>query len=244
MCLPLGRHRLQFAPKAASNRFQYLLPVVPCSGVVDCGVLIKDPNMRTGLISVGTTVALASSCCMYSAVAQVGSDDPRSAALQERVENLEAYIKILRMFTPMTFYYTIAPGTRADPRSFCHAHGYDASTNVRPINGNALFITCLNPTPHDLSLPCEPAPPGAPCQRLSVGQPAAPAIGAPPPAPAGETIRWINNDTMDHSATVSGAWDVLVHAHASATLKMDRAGTFHFFCRFHPNMTGQVTVAP
>ena len=59
----------------------------------------------------------------------------------------------------------------------------------------------------------------------------------------GDTVEWVNNDFVDHTATAKdGGWDVLVGAGKSARLQFDHVGTTHYFCRFHPDMTGTVRV--
>lgn len=63
-------------------------------------------------------------------------------------------------------------------------------------------------------------------------------------AKTGDTVRWVNKDPLAHTATVKGGWDVPIGPNGSASRTMDSAGEFAYFCRFHPNMTGRITVAP
>jgi plastocyanin len=59
----------------------------------------------------------------------------------------------------------------------------------------------------------------------------------------GDVIEWVNADFIAHTATDrGGAWDVPIAAGATATLTADRAGTFAYFCKYHPTMTGTLTV--
>lgn len=59
----------------------------------------------------------------------------------------------------------------------------------------------------------------------------------------GDTIEWVNEDFIDHTATANdGAWDVAIAASQSARRQFDHAGTSKYFCRFHPDMTGTVHV--
>jgi plastocyanin len=59
----------------------------------------------------------------------------------------------------------------------------------------------------------------------------------------GDTIEWVNKDIFDHTATSRvGGWDVVIPAGKKARVVMKRAGVFDYVCRFHPNMTGSVTV--
>ena len=76
------------------------------------------------------------------------------------------------------------------------------------------------------------------------------AIGAmsfsTPKAPirVGDTVEWVNNDIVDHTATdKSGLWNVSMAPGQSARVVMKKAGTFDYFCRYHPNMIARLVVA-
>jgi plastocyanin len=59
----------------------------------------------------------------------------------------------------------------------------------------------------------------------------------------GDRIEWINKDIVDHTATArKGGWDVTIPTGKKASLVMKTAGTFDYYCRFHPNMTARVIV--
>jgi plastocyanin len=61
---------------------------------------------------------------------------------------------------------------------------------------------------------------------------------------AGDTILWVNRDVVRHTATArDGSFDVDLAAGASGRSVAPRAGTFAFYCRFHPGMRGTLTVA-
>jgi len=62
--------------------------------------------------------------------------------------------------------------------------------------------------------------------------------------PWDDTIEWINKDIVAHTATVRGDWDVTIAANSSASLVLKKAGTVDYYCRFHPNMKGRITIAP
>jgi plastocyanin len=63
------------------------------------------------------------------------------------------------------------------------------------------------------------------------------------PVKVGDTIDWINKDPVDHTATdKAGAWDVVVPAGQRARVWLRDAGTFEYYCRFHPNMTARIVV--
>ena len=60
----------------------------------------------------------------------------------------------------------------------------------------------------------------------------------------GQTIEWINKDVVDHTATekAKALWNVSIAPGKSAKVVMKTAGTFDYFCRYHPNMIGRVVV--
>lgn len=59
----------------------------------------------------------------------------------------------------------------------------------------------------------------------------------------GDTVEWVNDDVFDHTATDKNEkWDVAIPAGKTGQLAMQQAGTFDYFCRFHPNMTGTIRV--
>jgi plastocyanin len=62
-------------------------------------------------------------------------------------------------------------------------------------------------------------------------------------AKVGDTIEWVNGDFVDHTATdKAGAWDVAIAAGKSAQLSLTTAGTFSYFRKIHPGMTGTINV--
>jgi plastocyanin len=63
-------------------------------------------------------------------------------------------------------------------------------------------------------------------------------------AKAGDTITWVNRDIVAHTATARGKWDVMIPANKSASLVLTKAGIVEYYCRFHPNMKGRITVTP
>lgn len=63
------------------------------------------------------------------------------------------------------------------------------------------------------------------------------------PVHVGDTVEWINKDVVDHTATEKNkAWNVTLAPGKSARVVMKAAGRFAYYCRFHPNMTGTLTV--
>jgi plastocyanin len=63
-------------------------------------------------------------------------------------------------------------------------------------------------------------------------------------AKVGDTIEWINKDIVAHTATVQGGFDIMIEPNASTSLVLTKAGGVAYYCRFHPNMKGRVTVTP
>jgi len=64
-------------------------------------------------------------------------------------------------------------------------------------------------------------------------------------AKVGDTIEWVNKDAFAHTATAkNGDWDVTLPPKKSGSLVLKKAGTFDYYCRFHPNMKATLTVAP
>ncbi len=60
----------------------------------------------------------------------------------------------------------------------------------------------------------------------------------------GDTVTWVNEDRMRHSATdLDGAFDTdLLGNGESASLTFDTEGTFNYRCRPHGNMRGTIIV--
>jgi len=62
-------------------------------------------------------------------------------------------------------------------------------------------------------------------------------------AQVGDTIEWVNTDFVAHTATARGkSFDVLISAHGKGNLVVKTAGTFDYFCRFHPMMKGKIRI--
>ena len=60
---------------------------------------------------------------------------------------------------------------------------------------------------------------------------------------AGETIEWTNKDPFAHTATVKGGWEVAIPPGKAATHIVTAGDTVDYYCRFHPNMKGRITVS-
>jgi plastocyanin len=64
-------------------------------------------------------------------------------------------------------------------------------------------------------------------------------------AHVGDTIVWTNKDFVVHSATARNRdWDVMLPAHGSGKVELKKPGKVDYFCRFHPNMKGAISVEP
>ena len=60
----------------------------------------------------------------------------------------------------------------------------------------------------------------------------------------GDTIVWVNRDLFRHTATARNrSFDVDLAPNASGRTVLRTAGTVDYICRFHPGMTGRLTVA-
>jgi plastocyanin len=63
-------------------------------------------------------------------------------------------------------------------------------------------------------------------------------------ARVGDVLEWVNNDFVAHTATArDGRFDVMLEPGQSGSTRLQKAGSFDYYCRYHPNMTGRVTVS-
>ncbi|HEY7383152.1 MAG TPA: cupredoxin domain-containing protein [Beijerinckiaceae bacterium] len=61
----------------------------------------------------------------------------------------------------------------------------------------------------------------------------------------GDTVEWTNSDIVAHTATAKDrSWDVNVPARRAGRMVMKTAGSVSYFCRYHPNMRGEIVVVP
>lgn len=61
----------------------------------------------------------------------------------------------------------------------------------------------------------------------------------------GDTLEWVNKDALAHTATATnGDWSVVTAPKQSGRIALQKAGVFDYFCKYHPNMKGRVTVSP
>jgi plastocyanin len=69
------------------------------------------------------------------------------------------------------------------------------------------------------------------------------------PVPAelhvGDVIVWQNKDILRHTATARDrSFDVDLPPGTENRMPLTQAGSFAFFCKFHPGMTGTLIVSP
>jgi plastocyanin len=64
-------------------------------------------------------------------------------------------------------------------------------------------------------------------------------------ARVGDTIEWHNIDLVAHTATARDkSFDVMILPNKTKKMTVEKAGEFDLYCKFHPNMTGKLTVTP
>ena len=62
-------------------------------------------------------------------------------------------------------------------------------------------------------------------------------------AHVGDTLEWVNGDFVAHTATAKNHdFDVQLPPNKTGRVTLKKPGTVEYFCRFHPNMTGTVTI--
>jgi plastocyanin len=62
-------------------------------------------------------------------------------------------------------------------------------------------------------------------------------------AHVGDTIEWVSSDFLAHTATGRNEeWDVLIPPNGSGHVTLRQAGEIDYYCRFHPNMVGHISV--
>ncbi|GAA4496782.1 cupredoxin domain-containing protein [Gluconacetobacter tumulicola] len=67
----------------------------------------------------------------------------------------------------------------------------------------------------------------------------------PDNAKVGDTIVWVNRDSVMHSVTARDhSFDIRLGPGQSAKMPLSSSGRIAFFCLFHPSMRGVLNVAP
>jgi plastocyanin len=68
--------------------------------------------------------------------------------------------------------------------------------------------------------------------------------GAIPAVKVGDTITWVNHDTVQHTVTARDkSFDLRINPGRSASMTVQKAGTFPIMCMMHPTMRGMLKVA-
>ena len=62
-------------------------------------------------------------------------------------------------------------------------------------------------------------------------------------AKVGDTIEWVSRDILAHTATVKGGMEVMIPAGKTGRVTLQKAEAIDYYCRFHPNMKGRITVS-
>ena len=66
----------------------------------------------------------------------------------------------------------------------------------------------------------------------------------PSDAKVGDTIVWVNNDTVQHTATArDGSFDVRLQPGQRGKTKLTKAGSLAIYCIYHPMMRTTLRVA-
>jgi plastocyanin len=67
----------------------------------------------------------------------------------------------------------------------------------------------------------------------------------PATAQVGDVIEWSNEDFAAHTATARDhSFDALIAPGKTGRTVLQHPGKVRFFCRFHPNMAGEIDVTP
>ena len=62
---------------------------------------------------------------------------------------------------------------------------------------------------------------------------------------AGDVILWVNRDLFRHTATARNqSFDVDLAPGAKARTRVKANGAVAFYCKYHPGMTGKLTISP
>jgi plastocyanin len=63
-------------------------------------------------------------------------------------------------------------------------------------------------------------------------------------AKVGDTVEWINDDMVAHTATArNGDFDMIVPSKSTVSFALLKAGTIEYYSRFHPIMKGRLRIS-
>ena len=92
---------------------------------------------------------------------------------------------------------------------------------------------------------CGPAAVPAAAATVEIGMNNLDFVPAQATAKVGDTIVFNNTDILQHTATArNGDWNVVLPPHKKGSIVVSKAGTFDYYCKYHPNMKGTLTVTP
>lgn len=115
----------------------------------------------------------------------------------------------------------------------------------RNSSANSPIVTIIpTPTPTAVTTPTPTATPN-PTQGTSVSNVSIKNFAFSPATltvPAGTTVIWTNNDTVDHSVNAATFNSQVLHPGDTFSYTFTQAGTYPYTCGIHPNMTGQIIV--
>lgn len=64
-------------------------------------------------------------------------------------------------------------------------------------------------------------------------------------AHVGDTLEWQNKDFVAHTATArSKDWDINLPPHHKGNTVLKQQGHIDYYCKYHPNMKGEIEVNP
>ena len=63
-------------------------------------------------------------------------------------------------------------------------------------------------------------------------------------AQVGDVVEWNNSDIVVHDVTEKNKkWNALLPVKGKASITIKEPGTFEYYCKFHPNMKGEIVVS-
>ena len=63
-------------------------------------------------------------------------------------------------------------------------------------------------------------------------------------AQVGDVVEWNNSDIVVHTATEKNKkWEVMLPVKGKDSITIKEQGTIEYYCKFHPNMKGEIEVS-
>jgi plastocyanin len=108
----------------------------------------------------------------------------------------------------------------------------------------ASFLPRLRPLWLALPLVLATAAPAA-CETITVTIEKLAYQPAEVTAKVGDTILWVNKDVLAHTSTARDkSFEVIEPPKKTVSQTLTKAGSFDYYCKYHPNMKGRLTVNP